>query len=57
MFTIDDRNRLRALLLEQAEQDPSVAGAAFTGSPATGSGDRTSGARSDVVAVDLDAAE
>jgi hypothetical protein len=42
MFTIDDRNRLRALVLEQAEQDPSVVGAAFTGSAATGSGDRWS---------------
>ena len=42
MFTIAERDHLQARLLEQADRDEAVVGAALTGSQATGSGDRWS---------------
>ncbi|WP_305788272.1 hypothetical protein [Symbioplanes lichenis] len=42
MFTPPDRDRLRAALLARAGADPAVTGAAWTGSQATGGGDRWS---------------
>lgn len=42
MFTAEDRDRVSAQLLERAEADDSITGAAFTGSLATGDGDRWS---------------
>jgi predicted nucleotidyltransferase len=42
MFTVEDRDRVLRFLLELAEDDPAVAGAAVTGSLATGEGDRWS---------------
>jgi len=42
MFTARDRDRIREQLLARAEADESITGAAFTGSLATGDGDRWS---------------
>ena len=42
MFTVAERTRLQARLLDRAEDDDAVVGAAFTGSQATGGGDRWS---------------
>jgi hypothetical protein len=42
MFTIEERDRVRARLLELAEADPDVSGAAITGSYAAGGGDEWS---------------
>jgi hypothetical protein len=42
MFTAEDRDRVRARLLARAEADHAITGAAFTGSLATGDGDRWS---------------
>jgi hypothetical protein len=42
MFTVEDRDRVREQLLARAEADDAVVGAAFTGSHATGEGDRWS---------------
>src|SRR5215472_10029953 len=42
MFTAEDRDRVRAQLLARAEADDAITGAAFTGSLATGDGDRWS---------------
>jgi hypothetical protein len=42
MFTAEDRDRVRAQLLARAESDSAITGAAFTGSLATGDGDRWS---------------
>ena len=42
MFTAEERDRVRARLLACAEADGAIAGAAFTGSQATGDGDRWS---------------
>jgi len=42
MFTVDERTRLQARLLDQAEKDDAIVGAAFTGSQATARGDRWS---------------
>ncbi|WP_306213854.1 hypothetical protein [Actinoplanes sp. RD1] len=57
MFTAEERDRLRARLLARAEADPAITGAAWTGSLATGGGDRWSdtdlvlSVRDDVAAV------
>jgi hypothetical protein len=42
MFTAEQRDRVRERLLARAEADSAVTGAAFTGSHATGNGDRWS---------------
>ena len=42
MFTAEERDRVREQLLARAEADSAVVGAAFTGSHATGDGDRWS---------------
>jgi hypothetical protein len=42
MFTAEERDRVRAQLLSRAEADGAITGAAFTGSLATGDGDRWS---------------
>jgi hypothetical protein len=42
MFTVGDRDRVREQLLARAEADDAIVGAAFTGSHATGDGDRWS---------------
>ncbi|MET7483077.1 hypothetical protein [Streptomyces sp. NPDC005538] len=42
MFTPEERDRIRARLLAHAEADESIVGLAFTGSHATGTGDRWS---------------
>lgn len=42
MFTVEDRGSVQARLLARAEDDGAVTGAAFTGSLATGDGDRWS---------------
>ena len=42
MFTAEQRDRVREQLLARAEADSAVTGAAFTGSHATGDGDRWS---------------
>jgi hypothetical protein len=42
MFTAEDRGSVQARLLARAEADGAIAGAAFTGSLATGGGDRWS---------------
>src|SRR5919201_6927998 len=42
MFTTDERDRVRARLLELAEADPDVVGAAITGSYAADGGDEWS---------------
>src|SRR5215475_5528923 len=42
MFTVEERDRIRAHLLARAEADGTITGAAFTGSLATGDGDRWS---------------
>jgi predicted nucleotidyltransferase len=42
MFSAEERDRVRGRLLELAESDPGVTGAAVTGSAATGDGDRWS---------------
>jgi len=42
MFTAEERDRLRARLLERAEADDAVVGVAFTGSQAADAGDRWS---------------
>ena len=42
MFTAEERDRVRERLLARAEADGAIAGAAFTGSQATGDGDRWS---------------
>ena len=42
MFTAEERDRVREQLLARAEADSAVTGAAFTGSHATGDGDRWS---------------
>jgi hypothetical protein len=42
MFTVEDRDRVREQLLARAEADDAIVGAAFTGSQATGEGDRWS---------------
>jgi hypothetical protein len=42
MFSVEERDRVRARLLELAEADPGVVAAAITGSHATGEGDRWS---------------
>ena len=42
MFTAEERDRIREQLLARAEADDSITGAAFTGSLATGDGDRWS---------------
>ena len=42
LFTVEERDRLRTRLLERAEADDAVVGAAFTGSEAVAVGDRWS---------------
>lgn len=42
MFTAEDRDRVREQLLARAQADDAITGAAFTGSHATGDGDRWS---------------
>jgi hypothetical protein len=42
MFSVEERDRVRKRLLELAEEDASVVGAAFTGSYAAGAGDEWS---------------
>src|SRR6266571_3773650 len=42
MFTVEERNRVRARLLELAEADPAVAAAAITGSYVADGGDEWS---------------
>jgi hypothetical protein len=42
MFTAEERDRVREQLLARAEAGSAVVGAAFTGSHATGDGDRWS---------------